>query len=65
MTAAKVVNAIGNLYYNDASIYIKPSRSGSEGMESKNIMTIDGGEIEIEAYDDCLNASKAIIINGC
>ncbi len=63
-TSAKGVKAMGNLYYNDASIYIKTSRSGSEGMESKNIMTIDGGEIEIEAYDDCLNASKAIIING-
>jgi len=33
-------------------------------MESKNVLTIHGGEIEITAYDDCLNASTNIVING-
>lgn len=37
---------------------------GSEGMESKSELTINGGEIYIYAYDDAINASTGINING-
>jgi hypothetical protein len=37
---------------------------GSEGLESKNIMTISGGETYVYAYDDAINASSAINISG-
>ena len=33
-------------------------------MESKDSLIINNGIIEIEAYDDCINASKHIQING-
>jgi hypothetical protein len=37
---------------------------GSEGLESKKIMTISGGETYVYAYDDAINASSAINISG-
>ncbi len=33
-------------------------------MESKDTLTINGGEIYIDAYDDCINATNHIQING-
>lgn len=36
---------------------------GSEGMESKASITINGGEVICEAYDDGVNAAKAITMN--
>ncbi len=35
-----------------------------EGIESKSVLTINNGEIYIDAYDDGINAGKAIYING-
>ncbi len=37
---------------------------GSEGLESKSVMTISGGETYVYAYDDAINASSAINISG-
>lgn len=36
---------------------------GSEGIESKNVMTLSGGEIVINTYDDAINATNKIIIS--
>lgn len=37
---------------------------GSEGLESKGTLTINDGEIYVHAYDDAINASTAVNING-
>lgn len=37
---------------------------GGEGMESKATYTVNGGNIHIETYDDCINATTHIQING-
>lgn len=37
---------------------------GSEGLESKANLTINGGNIYIYAYDDAINAAKSITVNG-
>jgi hypothetical protein len=35
-----------------------------EGIESKSVLTINDGEIDIDATDDAINAGEGIVING-
>ena len=37
---------------------------GSEGIESKKSITVNGGTIDVMTYDDAMNASEVITING-
>lgn len=62
----KAVKAEGNLTVNSGTITINctQNQEGGEGLESKNILTINGGDTHIETYDDSINATSAIVING-
>jgi hypothetical protein len=46
------------------SIAVVGMSDGSEGLESKSKLTINDGEIYIYSYDDAINASNDITING-
>lgn len=63
-TAAKAIKSDGYLTVNGGSITIKTTGVEAEGLESKKTLFINDGTIEIEAYDDCINASDHIGING-
>ncbi len=63
-TAAKAIKSDANVTINGGTISIKTSKTEAEGLESKDILTITGGTIEIEAHDDCINASNHINISG-
>lgn len=62
----KAVSSDGTLTVNSGTITINctQTQEGGEGLESKSTLTINGGKTEISTYDDSINASNAIIING-
>lgn len=60
----KVIKAGGNMTVNSGKLTIVSTQDGGEGLESKNILTINGGDIHITTVDDCINASSHIQING-
>lgn len=38
--------------------------NGAEGIESKQTLIVDSGTVTVKAYDDAINASSHIYING-
>lgn len=63
-TSPKVIKAMGNLTAYSGSFTIKSAAEGGEGLESKATMTINGGNYYFNTYDDCLNASTKLVVNG-
>ncbi len=64
-SSAKGIKADGNLTISgNAVVQVKATGGeGSEGIESKSTLQIDGGQVVSYCYDDAMNASDAIIIN--
>ncbi len=64
-SSAKAIKADGDLTIGgDAIVQVRATGGeGSEGIESKSVLQIDGGLVASYCYDDAMNASDAIIIN--
>lgn len=60
----KTFSAQGNVTVEGGTFRATTVNDGGEGLESKNVLTINGGDLEIVCYDDCLNAATNIAING-
>lgn len=63
-SSAKGVKADGGLVINDGTITVSTASNNAEGLESKATMTINGGEVYVNAYDDGLNSSSDLTITG-
>ncbi|MDR0506883.1 MAG: carbohydrate-binding domain-containing protein [Dysgonamonadaceae bacterium] len=61
----KAIKATGNITVNSGTITVRCTQTadGGEGLESKNTLTINGGIIDVETYDDCINAANQLVIN--
>ncbi|MDE5794191.1 MAG: carbohydrate-binding domain-containing protein [Muribaculaceae bacterium] len=65
-SSPKGIKADGNITIEDGTVNIMVTgvSDGSEGLESKSDLTVNGGNIFVYAYDDAINAAKSITING-
>ncbi|MCD8293383.1 MAG: carbohydrate-binding domain-containing protein, partial [Prevotellaceae bacterium] len=64
-SSPKGIKAGGNLTITDSSVEVSTSGGdGSEGIESKATLTVNSGTVCVYAYDDCLNATSNITVNG-
>lgn len=64
-SSAKAIKADGALTINGGTVLVKATGGeGSEGIESKSVLTVNDGMIAALCYDDCMNASKSIVVNG-
>ncbi len=64
-SSPKGIKVDGNITINGGTITVSATGGeGSEGIESKKIMTINGGYIEVTSYDDALNSTSTMDLNG-
>jgi hypothetical protein len=62
----KAIKCEGNMTVNSGTIFVNCTQKseGGEGLESKGLLTVNGGNIDIHTYDDCINAETGIVINS-
>lgn len=65
-SSPKGIKADGDITIDGGQINISVTGASdsSEGLESKGTLTVNDGEIYVYAYDDAINASTAVNING-
>ena len=64
-SSPKGIKVDGNITVNGGTITISATGGeGAEGMESKKVMTINGGYIEVTSYDDALNSASHMYFKG-
>lgn len=65
-SSPKGIKADGDITIDDGTvnIMVAGASDGSEGLESKANLTVNGGNIYVYAYDDAINAKSSITVNG-
>jgi hypothetical protein len=54
----------GGIIINGGKIIVSTAGYNGEGIESKNTLIINDGEVVVNAYDDAINAASDLTING-
>jgi len=62
--SSKAVRVKGDIIINGGKLSITTAAPGAEGLESKQSITINGGEVIVDAYDDAINSGGKIIFAG-
>ena len=60
----KGVKGESGVTFHSGRLRIYTANDGGEGLESKSTMTINGGVIEMNCADDCINTAGDLVING-
>ena len=64
-TSPKGIKADNNLNIYGGNIMVRCTGGvNSEGIESKNIMTVSGGTVQVYTYDDAINAANGLKFTG-
>ena len=61
---AKAIKAQGTILIEGGTITLSTCTPGAEGLESKRDIIINGGILNVEAYDDAINALMTMTVNG-
>ena len=54
----------GGLVISGGTIKVTTSGTNGEGIESKNYLNIEGGEIYVNSYDDAINSAQDLTVSG-
>lgn len=60
----KTIRGEGTVIIENGNFTLSTAQDGGEGIESKSVLTVNGGTIVANTYDDGLQASQALVING-
>ena len=63
-SSPKGIKADGNVTINGGNIKVTTTGNGAEGIESKNVLTINDGTIVVNSCDDAINSSSHMYIKG-
>lgn len=63
-SSPKGIKADGNVTINGGNIRVTTTGNGAEGIESKEVLTINNGTIVVNSCDDAINSSSHMYING-
>ena len=63
-SSAKAIKAICAIYIYGGQTEVTTKSSGAEGLESKTLVSIEGGKHYFQCYDDCINSAGKIYFNG-
>ncbi|MCM1036020.1 MAG: carbohydrate-binding domain-containing protein [Bacteroides sp.] len=63
-SSPKGIKADGNITIDGGIFDVTTTGNGAEGIESKAILTVNGGTLTLNTYDDAINSSSHMYING-